>query len=377
MNVENVMHDEVAKIYNLLYEAHQLEDGKSKIIMTEEAVRLADIYGDEMSQVDARNDLVQAAVFGGEDEKAIVAFSWLCKKFEENPELMDPYEFLWRYKWIIHQIYGFPNISRPQIDAVFADATKHYTQNNVSLRPIYQNLCRLEMYSGNDEKAAEYYQQWQSAPRDWLADCVACEVNMQVEYQSNHENDEQAIEIARPILGGQMSCAEIPHGTYANVLMPFVRLGRFAQAEEAFNKGYKMVSKNRDFLPQITEHLKFLVLAGNLETAARVFEKHLSWALETKQLDYQFQFFNAAWLLFDALESSGEESIRLDLPKSFGQFNKDGDYDVGNLKEEFESDSIALARLFDARNQNDFYARAIVRNKKLKELAFALGKTGK
>lgn len=198
---------------------------------------------------------------------------------------------------------------------------------------------------------------------------------MQVDYQVHYGNDRQALEIAKPILSGKMTCAEIPHCTYANVLLPLVRLGRFEEAEETFQKGYKMVSKNKDFLPQIIQHLRFLVLAGNLENAVRLFEKHISWALDTKHLEHQFKFFNTAWLLLDSLQTKGETSVKLNLPPSFRHFREDRVYDVSDLMAKFETDSKALAELFDARNENDYYAAQLEDNKKLKKWAFELART--
>ncbi len=366
------MNEELEKIYNLLDEAYDLENGKTKTSLCEEAVRLADIYGDESVQIETRNELIDAAIFGGESEKAIVAFSWMISKQKENPELINTYEFMWKYKWILGYICSFPNITRKQIDAIFADAADFYQANDASLRPIYKNLCSLEMSSGNNEKAVEFYKKWQSAVSDDHSDCVACEVNMQVDYQAFYKNDERALEIAKPILNGKMKCAEVPHATYGHILMPLIRLKRFEEAEESFNKGYKMVSKNGDFLAEVINHLRFLVLANKTKNAIRLFEKHLIWALEAKQLDERFNFYNVAWLLFDKLESDGETSIKLRLPNLFEYYSDKGIYEIAELKAAFEKDLRIIADMFDKRNGNKYYSEKILQNKDLQKLAFEL-----
>lgn len=368
------MNEELEKIYNLLDEAYDLENGKTKISLCEEAVRLADICGDEGVQIETRNELTEAAVFGGEHEKGVVAFSWMIQKQKETPELINIFDFLWKYKWILGQIYGFPNIPRSQLDAIFADAIECYTLNDVSLRPIYEILCYLEMDSGNDDKAFENYQKWQSAPRDEFANCLACEVSMQVYYQAFYENDERALEIAKPILKGKMKCAEVPHATYGYILMPLIKLKRFDEAEEIFNKGYKMVSKNKEFLGEVTNHLRFLTLANKTKNAIRLFEKHLVWALEIKQFDERFHFYNVAWLLFDKLESNGETSIKMRLPNSFKHYSDEGVYEISELKAELEKDLNVIAEMFDKRNGNEHFAGLVKQNRELRKYEFEIGK---
>ncbi len=368
------MSDEIEKIYDLLYDAYSLEHGKTKISMIEEALSLADIYGDEELQIDTRNDLIEAAVFGGEHEKAIVAFSWLNQKYKESPELINTFDFLWKYKWILSQIYSFPHITRSQIDAIFADAIECYNANGASLRPIYKSLCSLEMYSGNKEKAFEHYQKWLSTLRDSNSDCHACELTTQVGFQGFYENDEQALDVAKPILNGKMKCAEVPHGTYGRIMLPLIRLNRFDEAQQTFNTGYKMVSKNKDFLSEIGKYLLFQVLTNNTKNAVGLFEKHLSWAVETKHLDERFEFYNMSWLLFDKLESNGKTEVKLHLPNSFKHYKEDGIYNLAELKTAFESHLSEIADLFDKRNGNRFYAETIEKNKSLRKYAFELEK---
>jgi hypothetical protein len=193
---------------------------------------------------------------------------------------------------------------------------------------------------------------------------------MRVDYLVYYENDEEALEAARPILTGKLTCAEIPHCTYANVLMPLVRLGRHAEAEEMFNKGYRMVAKNRDFLPQVTQHLRFLTLSGNNQTGLRLLEKHLSWAIETKHLDHRFHFYCSAWLLLDNLEKSGVETISVRAPESERLFAGGETGDVRRMKAKIETELQNLAEMFDKRNANRHYSEMLGKNRELKKYAF-------
>src|SRR4028118_2006681 len=74
------------QVRELFFQSYYLEDGDSKIMLLEEAVRLADICGDFALQYDARDYLINAATFGGAPEKALVAYSWCLAQYDAGRE---------------------------------------------------------------------------------------------------------------------------------------------------------------------------------------------------------------------------------------------------------------------------------------------------
>ncbi|MDQ3799268.1 MAG: hypothetical protein M3384_07455 [Acidobacteriota bacterium] len=352
------------KIYTILIELYSMQHGDAQIALAEEAVRLADLNGDLKLQFRARSELIRAAVHGGESEKAIVAYSWCLKKYDENPDSFSEYLLFWQYKWILNNIHHFPAVSRAQIDSIFADAVRRYRQNNISLRPIYGELCSLELSSGNFEEANEYYRKWLTENRDLYADCLACETNRRVEYLASSGRDEEALKMAEPILNGDRVCSEIPHLTLGSVLLPLLRMNQVDVASECFTKGYKLVSGNKDFLLTVAQQIQFLALIGKTRKGTRLFEKHLSWALETKDLYSKFQFYKAVCLLLNVIE---REKIKLVLPNSCKDFNDGGVYETETLRRSFLQESEEMARLFDKRNGNSFFIGQLREIDKLKE----------
>ncbi len=342
----------IEDIYRMLAQTSSMPHGDSQIALAEESVRLADLCGDEQLKVEARSELVSAATFGGEKEKALVAYSWILKKFDENPEIVDVFELMWRYKWILSGLYDFPGISREKIDAIFADAVKRYQQFGISLRPIYGELCYLETFSGNYDKGEEYYYKWLTEPVDNFADCYACEVNKQVDCFAELESDEAALNVAEPILEGKLKCAEVPHITLGTVLLPLLRQDKIELAGQYFTKGYKLVSKNKEFLPTISQQIEFLVLTGKINKALNLFERHFIWAIETKNLERKYNFFRTASLLFSKIE---KHDLKLNLPTAYKGFREDGKYRATNLFEEFYAEANRIAELFDTRNGNGKY----------------------
>lgn len=342
----------IEDIYRMLAQTANMPHGDSQIALAEESVRLADLCGDEQLKVEARSELVNAATFGGEKEKALVAYSWILKKFDENPEIVDAFELMWRYKWVLGGLYDFPGISRERLDAIFDDAIKRYQQFGISLRPIYGELCYLETFSGNYDKGEEYYYKWLTEPVDRFADCYACEVNKQVECFAELESDEAALNVAEPILEGKLKCAEVPHITLGTVLLPLLRQDKIELAEQYFTKGYRLVSKNKEFLPTISQQIEFLVLTGKINKALNLFERHFIWAIETKNLERKYNFFRTASLLFSKIE---KQNLKLNLPTTYQGFREDGKYSAANLFEEFYAEADRIAELFDTRNGNGKY----------------------
>jgi tetratricopeptide (TPR) repeat protein len=350
------MNAEIDKIFELLDEIYDMPNGERQIALAEEAVQLADSIDDLDLQVRARFELISAAIFGGEGEKAIVAFSWCLKKYDENSENFDTYTLFWQYKWILGHLPSFPNVSRAQIDSIFGDATRRFQQEGLSLRPIYSQLVGLEMNSGNREKAAEYYQKWLLEPRDYNADCLACETNSQVKYLIFEKRDEEALKVAEPILKGEQTCGEIPHATFGHLLLPLYRLDQIELASELFTKGYRLVSANKEFLPQIAEQLEFLVKIGKTERALSLFEKHLIWGLDIKELEAKFKFYKAAIPLFETIQ---EETVKLNLPNTFQGFVADGVYQTKKLREDLWAEADQIAQMFDTRNGNQYFAEQL------------------
>lgn len=359
------------EIYNLLLQAAHLENGEYKVQLLEEAVQLADVKGTLSSQIDARLDLMQAAIFGGADEKSFVAYSWLLSHYDREPELFSHHEIMWRYKWVILTIYNFPQISLAQITAMFGDMQRRYITDNLSLRPLYQNLSRLYRSMGKCAEADEYFNKWENSRRDLFADCTTCELNYRADYMVYQGRDEDAIIALEPILSGRLRCAEVPHKTYSEVLLPLIRLKRYEEAAQYQEKGYRLIKKNKDFLSNIGEHIVYLTLAGKFVKALNMLERHLVWSLTMKNSAILFQFYRAVWFMLSELAETGRDKVHLRLPSDFAAYNADNEYKTKELAAYFEKQLRDIAAAFDRRNGNEHHQEKIEQTAELKEFSFA------
>src|SRR5262249_45847056 len=165
---------------------------------------------------------------------------------DRDADTFDITEVLWEYKWVVSSLRCFPQIERKKIEDAFDDMTRRYEAVGMGLRPIHKLRCRFAMHRGDREGAQQFQRLWRSAPAGWGSDCPACEQDDQVDYLIFMGKDERALEQARPIVHGSMKCAEVPHVTYAKLLLPLLRLGRLEDAAEYHRRGYRLIRDMRE-----------------------------------------------------------------------------------------------------------------------------------
>ena len=359
--------DHVARVEELLDDASCLEEGPAKVLVLEEAVRVADTHGDAELGFEVRQDYIQAATFGGYPEKALVAFTWCLAHCDRAGGLLD-HTMLWKYKWIGNALAELPHVPLAQINAVFDDMTARYDRAGISLRAVHKLRCGLAMGMGDHAAARLHHRAWQQTPADSVSDCAACERNHRIKYLFFQGKHEEGMKSAAPILEGRLRCAEIPHATLARVLLPLLRLGRVEEAMAYHREGLRLVTRNPSFVCEVAMHMTFLALTDNLAHAVRLLERHLAWALEKEHHARRFDFFLAARFTLDRLEASGKSRVRLRLPQGFALYRDNGKYNVAELAAWFEADLQALAARFDARNSTDWFKQRIADHQALKEL---------
>jgi len=347
---------------DILAEAEDLPRSPEKVTLLEEAVRLADLEQDTDLAYEARRELVDAATYGGQAEKAMTAFAWCLQHHDTHPDQYWSYEILWRYKWILNAARGFPQIPLARVLELHADFERRVRAEGAGARVIPYFRMHLAIHLGNHDEARAQYTLWQFAGRDFLSDCAACEANSEIDYHVFQGHDDKALQKAQPILQGKLSCAHVPHSTHAKLLEPLVRLGRVDDAMGHHATGYPMIQGDVDFLPQHGQHLSFLALTGNLERARELYERHVDWALRSNELDDRFTFLTHALVWLRQLQQHGVSRERLALP-SHHPLRQPGesDYDVTALLAWHEREAKALADRFDQRNGTTAFRDRVTR----------------
>lgn len=339
------------EIEQLLEESSSLAHGPEEVEILDRAIRLADSHQHLQYGFEVRKRMMSAATFGGAPEKALVAFTWCVGQCDRNPEEFDVSELLWEYKWVVSGLKQFPQIPREQIESSFEDMTKRYQECGLSLRPIHKLRSMFGIHRGDLEEARRWQRLWRNTDTGYGNDCAACELHDQVEFLLFVGKDERAVEMAQPILNNRMRCAEIPHLTYAHLLVPFMKLGQVEEAYSAHRRGYRMIADNPEFLSVISDHLIFLTLTGNHPQAMSMLAEHLQWALETSSPLRRYCFDKGALFTMQQVAAKGDEAVALDLPRSFPLYCAEGTYTPSELRDWFDQDVRGLAARFDRRNE--------------------------
>ncbi len=352
------------RLEQLRSEAYQLPAGPAKVAIFEEAVREADALGDLDAAWQLRDELVHSAIFSGFVEKAIVAFSWMLSRYDESPEEFDPedsvYDLMWKYKWIVENTFQFPQITRTQIEGMLADMQARYLSCGYSLRPVHYMQMTLAMRLGDLDQALELAKLWQREKRDSMADCKACECDHLAELHFRRGEDEPGLQVAAPILAGRLQCAEIPHKTLAKILVPLLRLQRLDDAQKYHAKGYRKVARDREFLPELAEHLLFLVHASDFDNACKLFREHYEISQAASDLNGRFRFQLAGWMLLENLDKSGKRASLASLPaNATSEFDENADL-FDSLRAKLQGETKNLAQRFNTRNGNAYYTQQIV-----------------
>ncbi len=344
-------------------QAEQAPNGDAKVALWEEAVRIADSLQDDETAYSARMELTNAAQFSGRPDVSFVSFSWCLAYCDRHAETIDPTPILWHYKWMADSLPNFPDVPRAQIESLFADFTQRFLARGSTLHAVHQ-IRRDVAITMHDRPAADTaHAKFLLSRRDILSNCKACVQDADVTYRLYGGDDDAAVAAAKPILRGKMSCGEVPHLTYAKLLVPYLRRGEPAEAMRCHKVGYSLVQSNPAHIASHGSHAAFLALTGNLGRAARLLSRHLPMAVESRQPHASFRFYNAAKLALDiVLDAPRPPTVKVPAAVHSGGA-------VEALAIWMDNELYTLAARFDARNGNSGYTDEIATVQALRSLA--------
>jgi len=349
---------------NAAEDYYAAEDQKSRLEALENLVRLADSAGDIHGAYNARMEMVQCANFAGQNDKALVAFTWCLSQSDKFPDQFDMHSLLWKFKWILENAPTFSQISKEKIYELQDDLQKRLQESGYNLRPILFLRWVNAMRMGEFERAGQHMEKWRETTRDNMADCKACEENKLSEYFGRVGQLDRSVEVAEKLLDGRMTCAEVPHLTFGHLVPTYLKLGRVDELKKNHSAWYNLIKDNEDLLTPIAR--QFLLLGGTLQfpQAVAIFERHSSWAVRTVSDEDRFNFYDAAGLVFEKMSQS-ESTIRLHVPDGFEFKRDDQTYQCEELAQWFQREATSLATRFDQRNGNPYFSEQMIESKKL------------
>ncbi|GIH05914.1 hypothetical protein Rhe02_39810 [Rhizocola hellebori] len=325
------------KVELLIRQTWEAPFGPGQIALAEEAITQADLLGDDELRFDARMAATNAYQHGGEPAKGFVTFSWCLAQHDRDPGRFGHHEhlLLWYFKYMVNSLTDFPEVPLARTYAVLDDMQRRFQAGGHSLQAVHKHRWMVAMHVGDAATRDEYYERWQSAPRDPNSDCEGCDPTDQAWHLTELGSYEEAIALTAPVLAGRLTCAEQPQAILTQLLLPYLRTGRLSEARSAHHAAYRALRGNPANLMAIGDHLRFLAISGNADHGLEVLRRHLSW-LDRAPSPYAEMWFCACAALV----------LRL----------ADGDAKLGS---ELTARATALAERFDTRNGTTFQSAKV------------------
>jgi hypothetical protein len=343
-----------SQLEKLQSEAWGLEASPAKVAILEQAVQLADSLADLDESFAIRQQLVEAATFGGMEDRALVAFAWCLSQSDKDPDRFPEADLLWKYKWILAGVTDFPGIPLAKIREMEEDFESRLKRNGYGLRSLYKLRMDIANDTGYPRDGDKYEKKWKRARRDGMVDCYACEVDAEVSALVGAGEFAEAMKKAKPILTGKIGCHTVPQRTYADVIIAELSRNHLSGAEKAYTVGYPQVAGNPDFLSTVGWHLCYLTRVADITRGLRLVERHFPWASQTNNPSERMRFYSRAATFFERAGQDRPKPRKVRLPDSLSVRNEEDRYVLSDLAVWLHGEAGKIAARFDERNGNGY-----------------------
>ena len=210
----------------LLAQASTLPHGPTRVDLCEEAARIADLHNDPGLGYRAREELVEAACFGGRPDLLIVGFSWCLSTFDQDPMGgISAFQLLWRMKWVVGALPKFPEIELATIHRMLDDMERRFRDFGGSLQPVVGKRRMVALQTGDFPAAAEAHKKFMRMSRTFLSDCHACELDALAGYWMDTGKNALGVRKAEELIASGMSCARCRTAPTRTCSCPWSRWG--------------------------------------------------------------------------------------------------------------------------------------------------------
>ena len=339
--------DDVERAWRLIEEADELPEGLAKTSICREAVRFADLSSDKNVQFASRLQFVESAFYSGEVDEMFVAVSWCISAFDNEPDRWDPSCVVRAIDKALACVTDFPNISRTQIEQLMDDSEKRYRVTGKTIGDHWLERCRIAFLMGDYDLAKEQYKKLEKDKPDWSEEGLSL---FRSDYYMHLNEHEKAYEHAKLLLADQQSY--FYRWIAPMILNSLVALGKLEEAQICHEVGYPAARDNPKYFSMVGKHLAYLAGTGQLDAALKIFERHIQIEHTIPSMEKIMNFSMGASLLFEGLNKSGVETLKLNIPESSDAYSKSESYSTKALGEHFHKRGFELASKFDQRNGN-------------------------
>ncbi|WDZ87538.1 YbjN domain-containing protein [Micromonospora cathayae] len=246
-----------------LASARDLPDGPAKIAELERIAAHADAAGQVRLGVDARFALIETCRYHGEAWRLVEPVRHCLAVVDHSPALLtgDEVELLRRYqRAAVEALPASPRVGLDQARALLDDLARRLDGTEPGL--VAELRCRFADQLGDGSAAREWFARWRAAGPE--RDCPACVAVRQAELLTGWGEWTEAVRVLEPVLADPGDCTEQPEGALAAALLPYLRLGRSAEAGWAHVRAYRRHRRERTGFRYLPAHLVFCALDGHL-----------------------------------------------------------------------------------------------------------------
>ena len=339
----------------LLDAIYDLEEGEPRIKALASAIEEADKNGDNYWRLYFRHDYIHESIFHGDNFKAIIQFPEYLKLFDEHPEFeedMSP-DMMWTFKNVLENMHEYYQISRAEIEKYFEEFKKRSEKYGESLRTYYMKKCRFYLYIDKN-LAKEAYKKFHKFPRTANSDCLACEMNFDMDCALELDDEEKALKIAKPILDGKRTCAEIPHCTYAELAKYYIYHDNLNEALYYANLCERLVlDEPETFLEKIGFLLEVYSVV-NLQHGWNIFKHTIPEFVNCKNPAMRLAFARGAYRVLKALGEQTEFLLNSNLKTLPVPKSKEG-WETKAVCDYFYQIAKDMSEKLDTRNGSYYY----------------------
>ncbi|MFF5955065.1 hypothetical protein [Streptomyces luteogriseus] len=332
------------ELYQALQENQRRPYGRTRTVMAEELVDVAERFAEPLPLVRTLLELQEAYTYGSEPRKSPVVFARLLTLFDEQPDVFNDnlrHLLFWRFKWVANALRALPEIPLASLRQWLTEMRDRYEKAGLGLHPYYGQAYQLAAHVGEDTTLA--YELWAGRTRTRLSDCEACEICERALYHLTAGDDERALRAWEPVLAGKESCQEEPARSLSYALLPLLRTGRSDRARDLHLAGYRGCRRNPSMSGEVGRHLEFCALTGNEARGLELLAENRNLFDEVDSPLDQLDFLTGVEVLLQRVEvlDHGE------LPAA-GYAGRT--WTVTGLRTEVRGRADDLAARFDARN---------------------------
>ncbi|MCX4234657.1 tetratricopeptide repeat protein [Streptomyces ortus] len=339
-------HTDFDALRRAMQENYEQPEGPARNARAEQLLTEAEKLNIPLAVIEALGHQLKVYNYSSEKDRMFVPFARLLRMWDERPEDFDAYEthsLHWVFKWVSSGMLGQPHIPLASIEKWLGEMEHRYRLAGHSERAVRAAEFHVAREVGDLGRAERAYAAWLAADRDTMADCHACELHDQGGWRAERGADAEALDLWRPVLEGEYTCAHEPHAVLASSLLPLLHLGRTEEARAHHLRGFRLVRPMESMRGAYADHVEFCALSGNEARALELLAERPSYFTDSGEPRSRMDFLAVAALLADRLTALGLGTRAV--PGPAGRT-----WTAAELAAHARVEALSLAGRFDARN---------------------------